>query len=235
MFERTLSRLKAALDPERFDLPMRNILDTENASAIRTILDVGANVGQSVERFRKFFPDSTIHSFEPVKASYSEGIRRTQGMKNVHWHHLGISNEDGSITFMSRGTSTTNRLTGEGVASPSSSRDSQTVDIKRLETFITEHELQGRVDLLKSDTEGLDLKVMEGLGKFLESNGPRWILSEVGFSRSDQGHTYFCEINSLLQMHGYAFVGFGRISNVHHFHQWGLSFGDALYKKMESR
>src|SRR4051794_8567664 len=29
------------------------------------ILDIGANVGQSVSRFRKSFPTAVIHSFEP--------------------------------------------------------------------------------------------------------------------------------------------------------------------------
>ena len=34
------------------------------------IFDVGANIGQSIIRFRKNFPDSIIHSFEPVEKEY---------------------------------------------------------------------------------------------------------------------------------------------------------------------
>ena len=30
------------------------------------IFDVGANKGQSIERFKKIFPKSTIHAFEPI-------------------------------------------------------------------------------------------------------------------------------------------------------------------------
>ena len=29
------------------------------------IFDVGANVGQSIERFKKYFPDAAMYSFEP--------------------------------------------------------------------------------------------------------------------------------------------------------------------------
>ena len=35
------------------------------ADARPVILDVGANTGQSVKRYRKTFPSSVIHSFEP--------------------------------------------------------------------------------------------------------------------------------------------------------------------------
>ena len=44
------------------------------------ILDVGANVGQSIEAFRSWFPDAHIHSFEPSPATFARlktlGARR---------------------------------------------------------------------------------------------------------------------------------------------------------------
>ena len=37
----------------------------------RIIFDIGANEGQSIERFKSLFPDSIIHSFEPDINLYS--------------------------------------------------------------------------------------------------------------------------------------------------------------------
>ena len=37
-----------------------------------TIIDVGANNGQSIKRFLKLFKNSKIHSFEPIKEEFEK-------------------------------------------------------------------------------------------------------------------------------------------------------------------
>src|SRR4051794_35107543 len=39
---------------------------------MRTIFDVGANVGRTATQFREHYPDAAIWAFEPVKATFGE-------------------------------------------------------------------------------------------------------------------------------------------------------------------
>ena len=40
------------------------------------IFDVGANQGQSIERFKKIFAEPTIHAFEPIKDEYDKLLKK---------------------------------------------------------------------------------------------------------------------------------------------------------------
>jgi hypothetical protein len=44
------------------------------------ILDVGANVGQSITRFRRLWPQADIHVFGPGRTTFVELQRRTTGI-----------------------------------------------------------------------------------------------------------------------------------------------------------
>ena len=66
---------------ESEDLDLQVLLRREKQPII---FDVGANTGQSIDRFRSLFPESKIYSFEPDKVSFkllrenysSDGLHR---------------------------------------------------------------------------------------------------------------------------------------------------------------
>src|SRR3954462_11541859 len=64
------------------------------------IFDVGANVGQSVERFRKYFPRPVIHSFEPGRATFEQLTRATAGVPGLHRNNFALASQPGSRTFI---------------------------------------------------------------------------------------------------------------------------------------
>jgi len=39
---------------------------------IKTVLDIGANVGESIERFRRIWPEAKIYSFEPRAVAFEK-------------------------------------------------------------------------------------------------------------------------------------------------------------------
>ena len=53
-------------DPFLTDLRRANA-----AFQVRCIFDVGANIGQSTDRFRRACPEAIIHAFEPIGQSYA--------------------------------------------------------------------------------------------------------------------------------------------------------------------
>jgi len=59
-----------------------------------TILDIGANDGDSVAEFQRLFAGGTIHSFEPLPEVYArlrERARQTPGPCRVVLHNFGFS------------------------------------------------------------------------------------------------------------------------------------------------
>ena len=53
-----------------------------------TILDVGANIGQSVDLFKTTFPDSRVHCFQPSPSTYSRLSEHCEAMSGVTtWNH----------------------------------------------------------------------------------------------------------------------------------------------------
>src|SRR5262245_20899324 len=78
------------------------ISDTEDIARIvpkvKTILDVGANTGQSAIRFRAAFPRARIISFEPVSETFKELQRRTAGL-DIDCHRLALGRANGRATM----------------------------------------------------------------------------------------------------------------------------------------
>ena len=53
--------------PSNFD-EIYNKIFSKNKKIV--IFDIGANKGQSIERFKKIFPNCIIHAFEPIKYEF---------------------------------------------------------------------------------------------------------------------------------------------------------------------
>ena len=55
---------------KRFDRNsvLKNLVNEEEP----IIFDVGANIGQTLEEFKKIWPESNIHCFEPIKEFYTD-------------------------------------------------------------------------------------------------------------------------------------------------------------------
>ena len=62
--------------------------------------DVGANLGQSIKRFKKINPHSTIHSFEPTPNLYSELIKKFSFDKSIIINQFGIGNKKKKRKFL---------------------------------------------------------------------------------------------------------------------------------------
>src|SRR6476646_2230368 len=64
------------------------------------ILDIGANVGQSVGRFRKTFPTATIHSFEPSQETFRQLSQNVANDKGVLAWNYAVGSSPGKQTFL---------------------------------------------------------------------------------------------------------------------------------------
>ena len=71
---------------KKFSQVIKKLINNKNIM----IFDVGANRGQSIDYFKKIYPTSIIHSFEPVKEEYQKLIHNYKS-KSIFckWHYNG--------------------------------------------------------------------------------------------------------------------------------------------------
>lgn len=170
-----------------------------------TVVDVGANEGQTAARFLACLPRARILSFEPVPATFRR-LAATYGQHpRVTCENLAASDANGNVQMLVGGEtdSFVSRIV-DGSAQEDAVWHRQTVRAVRLEDYLNGHKL-ARVDLLKTDTEGHDLSVLKGCEAMLRDHRIGFVLCEVGFSAANAQNSHLAAIGDYLKAHGYLF------------------------------
>ena len=66
---------------------------------IKTILDIGANVGQSTVTLARVFPDAKIYAFEPIPACYEKLASKFVNSGNVSTINIALGAEPGELSL----------------------------------------------------------------------------------------------------------------------------------------
>jgi len=66
---------------------------------IREVWDVGVHQGETVLYFAKYFPKSTIRSFEPVSSNYDLLIQNCRKLENFQAHNLHLGKKIKQLKF----------------------------------------------------------------------------------------------------------------------------------------
>lgn len=125
----------------------------------RTILDVGANAGAATVFFACHFPDATIHAFEPGPETFETLKRNTAGWARIHLHPFGLydADERRALYRGKVGPGQASIIKGDEVAA-----ESDVVDLRDARSWI-EAEGIDRIDILKIDTEGCEVPILESM------------------------------------------------------------------------
>src|SRR4051794_33592095 len=89
---------------------LRDLAKREPGFRPTTVIDVGANVGQSVGDFRAAYPDARIFAVEPVRAAFDRLVAAFDSDTNVHPVRGALSVASGEMRMLAKGDSTTNRI-----------------------------------------------------------------------------------------------------------------------------
>jgi FkbM family methyltransferase len=199
---------------------------------MRTVLDVGANTGQTALEVSKGFPQAVIHSFEPVAESFRKLEANTAALPNVHRTHaaLGAQAEQREIRLYPDDESVANSLNPVAM-NPDAAARTETIQIMTGDAYCKEKGIAS-FDLLKIDTEGFELEVVKGFDQLLRAGKIGAIYCEVSFNPKDHAHTYINDLNDLVLGYGYTFYGIYNISNSAI--KVGRSYANVLYVSPES-
>lgn len=178
------------------------------------IFDVGANRGQAATELTKNFPGATIYSIEPYGPSFNRLKETVAKYPNVHAHCIGLGTHDGkSLLFTNEATEGNSLLPVKAdlpetlIGSWNRPVGTSEVEIRQLDTFCNENGID-RIDVLKLDSQGYELQILEGAAKMLAANRIGCIFTEVTFVDIYEGQTRFEDIYQLLHGHGFRLVDF---------------------------
>jgi FkbM family methyltransferase len=172
------------------------------------IFDVGASVGQSVERFRALFERPVIHAFEPDGAAFKELHQRFGGLDSVVLNCLALGDSTGTATLRRNNFHETSSLLPLDASSPWA----QSLDIREAESALVsidtiDHYCGERgvatIDLLKIDVQGFEPECLRGAAAMLAAKRIRTIQLEIILHPLYARPMRFTDVETLLSPHGY--------------------------------
>ncbi len=144
------------------------------------LFDVGANHGSYTKFMCRLSPGSQIHAFEPHPKTFAI-LQQHAAAPSVTLVNMAVSNTSGTMQlydFAESDGSTQASLAQASVEMYDSNTVSHTVDVTTIDKYI-EHIGIDVIDLLKIDTEGFDINVLQGATKALSRGAIKAIQFEI--------------------------------------------------------
>lgn len=152
---------------------------------INLVIDVGANYGQFARSLRKIGYRGAIHSFEPVGECFAHLDKIARRQPDWRIYRLGVGSERAAMDIhVSTGTDFSSLLShnafGQERFKKISVKDRETIEVDTLDSILGDVLSAPDVRiLLKTDTQGFDLHVFEGIRKYRDKLSA--IICEVSF------------------------------------------------------
>ncbi len=202
----------------------------ENAPVI---IDVGANVGSTLNEFKGWWPEAKVFCFEPQKECWDSLQRYAENYKEnevtIVRKAAGNQSSDDSVFYshdLSKGISGFNKVNMKSndsiqlnklESADQIDRDQysdgfnheRVVSTVRLDEYSQDIGLM-HVDLLKIDTQGFEPEVLEGMGEMLANVDV--VLTELMFYDYYERSLSFSDIEQYLLPAGFALYDINHIS-----------------------
>lgn len=174
----------------------------------RTVIDVGANVGQFAVASAKLFPNVVVHSFEPNPECVALLNKHVASLGNVSVYPIALGDEAGELDFHvnshSHSSSILPLADSHRDAFPDA-REVNTIKVKvsTLDAVFAGVELVAPV-LLKLDVQGYEAQALRGAVETLKRLD--YVVLEASFKPMYQGEMLFMDIVRLMEGYGFSFL-----------------------------
>ena len=170
-----------------------------------TIFDIGANIGQTAKIYLSRYPAAQIHCFEPL-FERPEILKKAIDLK---WNKKAISNRTGTVSFFensSTDTSSTLRARSDGVPTGylqvADNHKHISVESETIDNYCMANNIE-RIDILKMDIQGGELKALNGAKNMLSTQSIDLIYLEMYFLEFYSGQPLAGDIVGFLVNSGY--------------------------------
>ena len=179
-----------------------DITDIWNSGyTIEKIFDVGANHGQSIDKFTFGFPNAEIFAFEPVNATFKileEKFSQTPRIKLFQF----AFGEQASTQLIY----VPEHDTMASLVKPENYKETESVSVNTIDAFCHNSNISS-IDLLKVDAEGYDLEVLKGAKSMLRNRKIKLVLVELGFEFDSKHHVLFDLVRDFLSPYNFDLYG----------------------------
>lgn len=165
---------------------------------IQSVVDVGAAQGNWTDLALEGLPDAKYLMVEALKEREGDLSARCARRPNQFSYHIGAAGSDsGKISFL-----VTKDLDGSGAAAGKTVRGEELreVPVNTIDDLVAKHKLPGPY-LLKLDTHGFEVPILEGAKKTLENT--QVLVIECYIFRSSEGRLLFWEMCNWLEKRGF--------------------------------
>ena len=183
-----------------------------NNSEEPIIFDVGANGGQSIVRYKKIFPNSIIHSFEPDKNEVERMFAKYQTDNSVILNNVAVGEKPGNLEF-NINAETSQSSFKNVIPNTTWFKQGERRTIKKinskiitLDDYCSKNNIT-QIDILKIDTQGYEDKVLEGAIELLKYNKIKIIELELIFSEIYENPLQIYDVEKHLMPNKYKLFG----------------------------
>ncbi|MFI5459577.1 MAG: FkbM family methyltransferase [Isosphaerales bacterium] len=174
------------------------------------IFDVGANIGSMCLNFAKRAPEGLVYAFEPTEYAYNKLLRNLSLNPDIAARiqaiHAYVSNHSAEAQLVTAYSSW--KVDGLEVAvHPIHGGLSRPAEVSRIVTIDEFCRDQGieRVDLIKTDTDGHELDVLQGARETLRNHRPVVVFEIGDYLLRERGH-HFGQFLDLFDPLGYRLI-----------------------------
>ena len=184
------------------------------------IFDVGANKGQSIERYKKLFSKPEIHSFEPNPVEVNNMKEKYKNEKKIFLNNCAVGEKEGKMDFNIMADSThssfknlipdTTWLKKRSLTAKVQPKEYRTKKVSTnlisLDDYSEKNNIQN-IDILKIDTQGYEDKVLLGAEKLIKNRRIKLIQLEIIFTEIYEKPLQIYDIEKTLIPNKYKFFG----------------------------
>lgn len=172
----------------------------------RTVIDVGANIGQFAIASAKLFPYVRVHSFEPVPECVGELRKNVSGL-DVAVYPLVLGEKEGSVSFHVNAHSHSSSalpLTSSHREAFPEAREERTIEVEvsTLDRVFEGVEFEHPV-LIKLDVQGYEERVLRGGKETLKRAD--YVVLEASFKPMYEGEKTFMDLARMMESCGFRF------------------------------
>jgi FkbM family methyltransferase len=176
---------------------------------VRTVLDIGANVGRFAFTARKLFPAAHIYAFEPLGDCLAAAQRLMRGDKLFTPINVALGAARAEATFQRNAATPSSsflKVTRRHTAAfPGTDQTMElTVSVDALDDVVSNMKLELPM-LVKIDVQGFEDQVLRGGERTIRQASV--ILMETSFETLYEGQALFDEIYQRLRSWGFDFKG----------------------------
>ena len=184
------------------------------------IFDVGAYVGDTINKFNSSFPESYIHAFEPYDESFSFLKNRFQKtdkilLNNVALGDRALKNTKMYITQNKGSSSLLQPAKGANEyweGNPLSTEKEVKVETITIDKYCQQYNIES-IDILKIDVQGNELKVLQGAKRMLKEKRVKLIFTEISIAPNYKEQSEIDEVIKLLRENEYKIFNFFKMKH----------------------